>query len=198
MKLSGQPAARRAPSISATISYCRRPAPHRRTERRVGVVGERCGAVHRIDLGRKLVHEQLVEERGPVFEYEAAVIANERARQQAPWRRGHAGLAKEHKPRGDRAADVPVGAHHRARHFCLGALGFGRAVEMELRRAVGGHDRHTVPFQDAEVRGIAQIVALPGIAVGTIASMPRAAIAAASRARRACASAIMLGVLPYT
>ncbi len=47
----------------------------------------------------------------------------------------------------------------------LGALGFRGAVEKQLDRAVGRHQRDAVAFEDAEIGAIAQIVALPGIAV---------------------------------
>ena len=50
--------------------------------------------------------------------------------------------------------------------FRFGALGVGHAVEEQFGRAVGRHHRDAVAFQNAEVGDIAQIIALPGIAVG--------------------------------
>src|SRR6185437_674478 len=56
-------------------------------------------------------------------------------------------------------------ADRNAGRFELGALGLGRAVEEQLDRAVGQDEADTVAFEDREIRGIAQIVALPGIAI---------------------------------
>ena len=53
-----------------------------------------------------------------------------------------------------------------ARRLRLGALGVAGAVEKQLGRAVGFHHRDAVAFEDAEVGDVAQVVALPGIAVG--------------------------------
>ena len=55
--------------------------------------------------------------------------------------------------------DLDAGAIER------GAVGLQRAVEIERDMAVAAHDRERLALQNAEVGGIAQVVALPGIAV---------------------------------
>ena len=55
--------------------------------------------------------------------------------------------------------------HRDARRFDFGALGIGGAVEKKLDTAVRGNQRHAVAFENAEIGAVAQIVALPGIAV---------------------------------
>ena len=55
--------------------------------------------------------------------------------------------------------------HAHARRFQLGALGLGGAVEKKLGRAVGGDERNAVAFENAEIGAVAQVIALPGIAV---------------------------------
>ena len=47
----------------------------------------------------------------------------------------------------------------------LGALGFGGAVEKKFDLAVGRDQRDAVAFEDAEIGAVAQVVALPGVAV---------------------------------
>ena len=69
------------------------------------------------------------------------------------------------EPRADRAGDVGREAEVDARRLRLGALGVARAVEKKLGRAVGLHHGDAVAFEDAEVGDVAQIIALPGIAV---------------------------------
>ena len=134
-------------------------------ERGIGVVGHLRRAPQDRDLGRQLVHHQRVEERRAVFEREAAAPVREPARHETTWRRGEAMIGDAIKPRADGAGDIGGKMDFCARHLGLGALGFGCAVEKELGRAVGRYDRDAVAFEDAEIGGIAQIVALPGIAV---------------------------------
>ncbi len=69
------------------------------------------------------------------------------------------------EPRADRARDIGRESDRDVRHLCLGALGLDRAVEKQLDLAVGRDDRDAVPFEDAEVRRVAQVIALPRIAV---------------------------------
>ena len=46
-----------------------------------------------------------------------------------------------------------------------GAVGLQRAVDVERDVAVAAHQRQRLAFEDAEVGGVAQVIALPGVAV---------------------------------
>ena len=85
--------------------------------------------------------------------------------QESPRRRREPVIGDAIEPRPDRAGDVAGEPHRDAGCFHLGALGIGRAVEEQLGRAVRRDHRDAVAFQDAEIRDVAQVVALPGIAV---------------------------------
>ena len=79
--------------------------------------------------------------------------------------------------------------HAHARHFQLGALGVGRAIEIKFDRAVGRMQRDAVAFENAEIGAVAQVIALPGIAVkhADDRCRPRAS-PSASRCRRSSPS----------
>ena len=55
--------------------------------------------------------------------------------------------------------------HRHPRRFDLGALGVGGAVEKQFDLAVGRDQRDAVAFENAEIGAVAQVIALPGIAV---------------------------------
>ena len=84
----------------------------------------------------------------------------------------------------------------------LGALGVGGAVEEQLDRAVGRDHRDAVAFEDAEIRDVAQVVALPGVAVdhhlvdaGRLPSPRAAAAARVGEARALRTSSLRCAVL---
>jgi hypothetical protein len=74
-------------------------------------------------------------------------------------------VSQELKPRADGARDIGAEMDLDAGRLRLGALGFDRAVEKKLGRAVGRDQRDAMALENAEIGAVAQIVALPGIAV---------------------------------
>ena len=69
------------------------------------------------------------------------------------------------EPRSDRLRDIRGEMHGHARRFDLGTLGLCGAVEKQLDLACRRHQRDAVAFENAEVGAVAQVIALPGIAV---------------------------------
>ena len=69
------------------------------------------------------------------------------------------------EPRTDRARNIGREMDLHAGHLRLGALRFGGAVEKKLDFSVGSQERDAVAFENAKIRGVAQIVALPGVTV---------------------------------
>src|SRR5262249_25973346 len=106
-----------------------------------------------------------VEERGTILEREVAAFVREPTRQEATRRGGEAMIGPPIEPRTDSACDVGCKMDFYSRRLRFGTLGFGRTVEGKLGGARGGDHRDAVPIEDTEIGGIAQVVALPGIAV---------------------------------
>ena len=131
----------------------------------IGFVRQLRRAPERRDLRRQLVHQQPVDHCRAVLECEAAALVGEPVRQQATRRGREAMIGHPLEPRARGAGDVGGEMDGYPRCLRLGALGFGCAVEKKLGGAVGRHHHDAVAFQDAEIGGIAQIIALPGIAV---------------------------------
>ena len=141
------------------------PGLYRVAEHGIGVVRHLRRAPQRRDLRRQLVHEQPVEERGRILEREAAAFVREPIRQEAKRRGSEAMVDHPLEPRANGAGDVGCEMDFYSRRLRLGTLGFGGAVEEKLGRAVGRHQRDAVTLEDAEIGGIAQVIALPGVAI---------------------------------
>ena len=69
------------------------------------------------------------------------------------------------EPRADGARDVRREVHLHLRYLDLGTLGLDDAIEEQFDVAVDGDQRDAVTFEDAEIGDVAQVIALPGIAV---------------------------------
>ncbi len=111
------------------------------------------------------MHEEAVEECGRVVEREAARGIGQETRQEAARRGGDTAIAEPAQMRRHRGRDLGRQMEREPRRLAFGALDLGRAVEEELHLAVAGHDGDAVSLQNAEIRRIAQVIALPGIAV---------------------------------
>ncbi len=134
-------------------------------EHLVAGVGELGGLADRGDLAVELVHQQAVDEAGLVGDLEFAGARGDPARQQ-PLRRGaHAPVAHPVERRIHLADQVRREDDLDAGTIERGAVGLQRAVDVERDMAVAAHDRQRLAFEDAEVGGVAEIIALPGVAV---------------------------------
>jgi hypothetical protein len=139
--------------------------PHRVQKRDIGFVGNLRRAAHRRDFARALVHQEPVDQRGRIVELEILRRIREPTRQETPRRGGNTRVGDTIEPRADDACNVGSEVHLRLRCFELGALGVGGAVEEQFDLAVGRYQRDTVTFENAEIGAVAQIIALPSIAV---------------------------------
>ena len=83
------------------------------------------------------MHEQPIEERGRILEHEAAAFVCEPMRQEAKWRGSEATIGHPLESRTDGTGEIGCEMDFYSRRLHLGALGFGRAVEEKLGRAVG-------------------------------------------------------------
>ena len=143
-----------------------RPARARRVhEHPVAVVGNLGGAADRGDLGIHLAHQQAVDEGGLVGEIEVLGARRDPARDQALRRRADPLIAQPVERAFDFGDEIGGMDHLDARTIQLRAVDLERAVEIERGVAIVAHQRQRLAFEDAEIGGVAQIVALPGIAV---------------------------------
>ena len=125
----------------------------------------RGGPSDRIDLERRFVEQQAVDQVGAVGEVPGNSRPGDAVGHQRRGRRGDASVSHRFQPP-DRGADDIL-------RPCDGSIGTGdarpirlrRAVDQDLCLAVDQHDRQRIPLDRREIGGVAQIVAMPGVAV---------------------------------
>ena len=111
------------------------------------------------------MHEQFVDQRGRVVQGETARRVGKPARQEAARRGGEPRIGDAIEACAHRARNIGRKMDAHGRRFDLRALGLGSAIEIKLGCAVGRDQRDAVAFENAEIGAIAQVIALPGIAV---------------------------------
>ena len=139
--------------------------PHRLTEHCIGIVRHLRRTAERRNLCRQLVQKEPVKQCGRILQDKATGIVREPARQEPARGGSKATIGGAIEPGGDRAGDIGGEIDFILWRLAFGAFGFGGAVEEKLDRAVGRHDHDPVTLEDAEIGGIAQVIALPGVAV---------------------------------
>ena len=138
--------------------------PRRVAEHRIALVGDLAGAADGVDLRWHLAHQQPVEKRRAVAEIEVLGAGRDLARDEPRRRSANAAVVEAVERLVDAVKQVGRMHDRDAVAFKLRAVGLERAVEVE-RDAVLADDGDRLPFQDAEVGGVAQIIVLPGVAV---------------------------------
>ena len=164
-KLSSTPLARKKASELGDQLVVRPARARRVHEHPVAFVGDFDGTADRGDFAVHLAHEQPVDEGGLVAEIERRGARRDPAWQQALRRGADALIAQPVQCAIHLSDEIARVDHLDAGTIQLRAVDLERTVEIERDVTVIAHERQRLAFEDAEVGGVAQIVALPGIAV---------------------------------
>ena len=164
-KLSSTPLARKKAS-EFSDQFVVRPAGARSIhEDLVAFVGKLCRAADRGDLGLHLAHQQAINEGGLVADIERLGAGSDPAREKA-LRRGPDPIIAQPVQYGiDLGDEFGCVDHFGGGTIQFGTVNLERAVEVEGDMAVIANECQRLSFENTEVRGVTQIIALPGIAI---------------------------------
>src|SRR5665213_706489 len=135
------------------------------TEDHVRFVGRLDGFAYAVDLGRRLVHQHVVDEQRTVADFDVR-IPDEREGHERERSGGDANVPARREVGGNVASDLLAEAHLDAGRFRCRAIDFACAVQIEPAGAVRGEHGQAVAFEDREVADVLEVVALPTVTVG--------------------------------
>ena len=138
--------------------------PRRGAENLIAAVRQRGGAA---DMGMfllPLVHQQLFDQLAAVGQAQFFSLANEAMGQKMVWRSGNTAIAAAQQ-KILRRADKIVRPDHLVPRLGARSLRFGGIVEQKRDAAIALEQREPLPFDNAVIAGVAQIIGVPIITV---------------------------------